>query len=961
MTIGSRGVMADVKLGGLRRDLSLAFEMDGDADVTASDQPAKFNQQDGEFVGGNDRVAGQYDAPGLPVRERFLYRVTKGDGTPFSDDLQRTDSVVRGPNWWAMRDYYNLYKRLEGTSGNYTMQPRSYFPNNSATPKVFNGWVPDNNYRYLSQPSQPFTAALWDDELASGNRYIFHPARANYAPVLMGAVGLYSTKVTNGNLSLTIDPLIYLWNPYNITLNVKRYGVEMQRGHGGKITYQVIKKDADGNVTSSNTYGPAKTDLFIKRKLKMEGQSSNGTLTYLVSDLTMEPGEVVVVSPGAGVNTTELHDAAKPGTNLTPTSGITIDQMPRTVNNKLIGWETVALEPGDEVRCLYDIITSYKADQGLTNSAPHFWLAGFLPNDPNVNPEDIVNSDTDADRIQTIGGNTAGRNWAGIRELLVPDVSNISQYPDDQWPSFTVTNPASPGKFFFGINSHLLKPSQHTGVDGGPLKNEEGVAVQNAVEVFSQFNPFRTASFVEGRRVSQFNETFSSISKQGSINSYIQEVGIQFPPTQTRRGYWGKNFHGGGGSTSVPFIDIPSSPLLSLADFANANLSLRASEPYKKVGNSHASIFVPSDTLYGRPGESPRVVTASDGCWLINDALFDRYYLSGIAPEFSIKGSGYSASGSINETLTKFFGSDYREAKANPLLQPYLPSSKSAADAIDELSADDGYKKMGAYSLISGSFNVNSTSVTAWEALLRANRNVAIQNSSGGSEAGNGTPFPFGTTPAVSGQGVQPNWSGFSRLTDAQITTLASNIVDQVKARGPFMSLSDFVNRQLGSDKALNAAGALQTALDKSGAMTSVKSSAGGVEPVDPSASAWGGPNFAGDADLTNRLSTEGIAGDIRQADLLRPLAPRLNARSDTFRIRAYGEVRSKDGSRILASATCEAIVQRLPEYLDPTDAPWDEATNPINPSATKLSLTNQQFGRRFKIVQFHWLAKDEI
>ena len=33
MAFGSRGVIADVKKGGLRRDLSLAFEMDGDKEI----------------------------------------------------------------------------------------------------------------------------------------------------------------------------------------------------------------------------------------------------------------------------------------------------------------------------------------------------------------------------------------------------------------------------------------------------------------------------------------------------------------------------------------------------------------------------------------------------------------------------------------------------------------------------------------------------------------------------------------------------------------------------------------------------------------------------------------------------------------------------------------------------------------------------------------------------------------
>ena len=56
---------------------------------------------------------------------------------------------------------------------------------------------------------------------------------------------------------------------------------------------------------------------------------------------------------------------------------------------------------------------------------------------------------------------------------------------------------------------------------------------------------------------------------------------------------------------------------------------------------------------------------------------------------------------------------------------------------------------------------------------------------------------------------------------------------------------------------------------------------------------------------------------EINQANILLPLAPRLSARSDTFKIRAYGEVRDADDN-IIAQATCEAVVQRLPEYVDP-------------------------------------------
>ena len=77
--------------------------------------------------------------------------------------------------------------------------------------------------------------------------------------------------------------------------------------------------------------------------------------------------------------------------------------------------------------------------------------------------------------------------------------------------------------------------------------------------------------------------------------------------------------------------------------------------------------------------------------------------------------------------------------------------------------------------------------------------------------------------------------------------------------------------------------------------------------------------------------SATGIPGSVTQANVLRVLAPRLTARSDTFRIRAYGEVTDADGN-IIAKATCEAVVQRLPEYVDLrtiTNEPWDERCYP--------------------------------
>lgn len=98
--------------------------------------------------------------------------------------------------------------------------------------------------------------------------------------------------------------------------------------------------------------------------------------------------------------------------------------------------------------------------------------------------------------------------------------------------------------------------------------------------------------------------------------------------------------------------------------------------------------------------------------------------------------------------------------------------------------------------------------------------------------------------------------------------------------------------------------------------------------------------------------NTYGLPGWTRQADILRPLAPILSARDDTFTIRAYGESRATDGT-VRARAWCVATVQRTRDFFDSTDQP-DITTIP-----TKLA--NQTFGRRFNIISFRWLNADEV
>ena len=96
-----------------------------------------------------------------------------------------------------------------------------------------------------------------------------------------------------------------------------------------------------------------------------------------------------------------------------------------------------------------------------------------------------------------------------------------------------------------------------------------------------------------------------------------------------------------------------------------------------------------------------------------------------------------------------------------------------------------------------------------------------------------------------------------------------------------------------------------------------------------------------------------GSSAYVDQADVLRNFAAQLTPRGDTFTIRAYGDSLDAKG-RVEARAWCEAVVQRMPEYLDGRDeshVKWEDLQ----------SEANKRFGRRIELVSFRWLNPSEI
>jgi hypothetical protein len=309
------------------------------------------------------------------------------------------------------------------------------------------------------------------------------------------------------------------------------------------------------------------------------------------------------------------------------------------------------------------------------------------------------------------------------------------------------------------------------------------------------------------------------------------------------------------------------------------------------------------------------------------------------------------------------------------------------------VTASDAYATIASKLHVDGLFNVNSTSKEAWLALLASmsqNKQlfynpyddaVVIQEATFPSEKFVVSRFsiPAGNSaddddPSIGEIPEELYWRGYRTLSTDQLQALAASIAQQVRARGPFLSLSEFINRQLQtSSSELSRKGAIQQAIETcSEDLNAVLKQNTSSKEITTSLLTEHKLNYT-HPEAALGHSAHGAPGWITQADLLRPLAPYLTVRDDTFRILGYGEVKDAKG-QILSRAQCEVIVQRHPEYVQHTMEDDNVASNGNAPTESLYlqdgitpdtsfdsGSINGQFGRRFIIKSFRWLSPTEI
>ncbi|MBK1825804.1 hypothetical protein [Haloferula rosea] len=871
ITTESFGVLTDVRVGGLKRDLSLYLGREFDRRLR---QP--------------------------------LYDVQSGSTVNFSPDSEDASlwdtldehSGITMEELWL---YYNLYREV------------AYSRPSSEDMKV--GVLPAAYPTLLSPNSR--------DDVIRDRFYIYKRKIFSQVKYIL-SLATVPSSVEQGkyDLRISVDPVVVLWNPNNVAL-------EYQVGGYSTVGFSSLPYECVFEVSSSA--GSKTTAVPFSNFFS----TVNGVAAQVgkAHRIVLGPGESRVFSPAA---------------DKTGGKSITVDLES--------GWDfttgalfsdstfPTGLSSQDRVKVTLKPVASTRQDY-IT-----YW---FGPR----SPDPALQAGTISLWQDMVIGKT-------LPEIITPQAYSVS----------TITNEEKVPLMLF---SYYLRPENDTETASRPwIWNNPAIVYRWPAD-----------GSISSRVHRQFEMKVVGIDTWE--NPYVQV-------TPDNQAYWGGGVRADFG---VPFFthrSIPLTPPLSLAALQHScangfrrywkdspistggpgtfpqdaesldGYQYLAPKVSKAIGNSFAHPLIAEDRTDGelfahlgdKNSSAARNHTIADHAYLANAALWDSWYFSSLAPQ-TVEAYGDNRR-DLQQVFDDFF-TDTAEKQPVPLpsarMRPYRTMNQDPQELIrNSIASDDAYRQVAGHLMVDGAFNVNSTSVTAWKAILgslrghnavrrdRGDRSVRLESGSYAETVVNGLIIANGPYSKPSGDPQEPNqWTGFRTLDDREIGELAESLVEEIKLRGPFLCLSDFINRRPGRNTAFARQGTLQAAIERSGINQELEE---GTRTTGPLASV----PFP---DAGKGSKAAGMPGYIGQADLLTPLGPTLQARSDTFTIRAYGSATDNNGA-VIARAWCEAIVQRVPDYIEGTDAPGTS-------QSLLSSAANRVFGRKLDLVGFRWLTSDEI
>ncbi|MGF1530381.1 MAG: hypothetical protein ACFCU4_03365 [Puniceicoccaceae bacterium] len=1022
LSLNNLGLFTNPVQGGLKKDLSYVFEM-SEASFRASEFGRDLKAQPLEYVTDNSGAS----APTKPI---FNFRPQKADGT--LPDGMEEDSIFRGPTFDLLRDHYRLHHKVKDPFSQPVAKAQGYFPN-----AYFNRNVDQFN-RYITAPelhSAMFESSAYNTEAATRNEAKFAPAvsdlvstRANnyggagkprprftnteVAPeivriLLMASIRLenirpnsdptnFPTALREGDLTLILEPIVYVHNPYNVALEFDALRAFMFRIDFGLTAFTMestgwpfysrhqgsnanlssyIRKEAIGNGTLADLSGPNRDaalalDLVVTRA----GLPANDPITLL-------PGEIKAFTANAN-STTSIGDdyrvVLEENVNAYSFSG-GLTMIFLEGNETASSVKPFVVRDSTWLGYVFDFNGGSVGNRGTTPVPGR----GRMPEYGAILTYLLSREDT-----QALPSRTSTES-PGLRHLMLyPQnfLSGMAGHTADGDVSFKL-----PALSF----DHLLNDRHYVGFIDFYMKPTLGEHYQTSL-----FQHHAT------RAIALNPELNGAIGKNGariaptwgmSVANEIEANGGEPPSARLGFGSSGKSYWGTGltvadGQPKVILYDVPTRPLTSLGEFQHLNQQIHVWEPAFAIGNSRASPYIPRDRIWQVASNKDLVHPQFDVSYLSNQALWDQYFFSSISKPYGL--DEYLVGLTMREAISLWDASPL-----NPRIRPVGRHQLSERlDALDEIAygaeqtrPDEGlpHNRVAEFYGMAGMFNVNSISVEAWKAILGSLNQSDVEIVS---DSGEVVPLKLGDSlrlfprGSLQGGGTSSSsadrWNGLASLSAADVDRLAREIVEQIKLRSrsrgaPFASLSHFINREL-TNGPFGLAGPLQTAIDQAAFDPDLFTSQGAaikLDSTDEISAIY--TRYTNDPPMIARTkepqlgrlqpdsvyidypepthfvknSAGGIAQDLTQADLLSVIGSQLSVRSDTFVIRAYGNHNNDPQGGVW----CEAIVQRVPDYVLPDlDSPQ------ISPDRLQ-EFPNKKFGRRFEIIGFRWLKKEEL
>lgn len=1106
VTFAAAGVLADSAHGGLKRDLSVAFELSDEQFANSEFGKSRFEINNSLGVPHEFNAAAIHNLNGYEADERVeeaeIRQLVLTDAAnrryyaaPVFNRSNGLGGTLRGPTWWALRDYHRLYKQIGwgstlGTAGrsigsNPTLIARSFYPNVTAGhpegkpasnngirnrlygySDVFNGEAAGSNPnapigdydngnlvpRPLNCAVSPYVSRVQLVFSVNKEEVVTRTIERVWDPVRRRWIWVEWTR-RSVTLWLNLTPVVSIHNPYNVALQFRR--MTQNGDQSVAISFSDMSKWSFVVRNYATPTSPKTIPLseFFNMQAADTATEADTFKVYLPKDVVIAPGETRVFScpPGnekwaQSVQLTNTYsstggffdDAADWGFgsasvfDLTNAIGMQINPAGGNfrMRHALTCW------PGDELK-----------NNG--NTVDFFFNSSEQAEVVHKNISDTTFSSLKPGAYGAPAGEKFFSDYSYINDKFNPDgspaepsiisvIEIAAKTADSTTPDLASAATASP----FPTYTHSNPLAASSRPDGAGRNPTSGAALTGAAPSYEL-------------------KIMTPDSWDNLIELVPRTAAQELDPNAPTIAYNGYTRRAGDGIKAI-LTEVPLVQPTSLAQYTHANFGVRDQAPLFSIGNSFATTLVPTEKAW----HNYSGWTEYDQTYLLNAALWDGYFLSSIAPQMTTVDTTPLAPRISNLGIKNLQGDlvvplyydnlngNSTEKAPDDLPPPHTPKLtkesvvKSFVQGITPLDnprfalitpagketsqevllAD--HRRSASVLLNTGAFNVNSTSVEAWKSFLGSTRKMAMLD--GNSQLPVNAPFPRTLSPtgAIKAEGNMTDsraWTGFSDLTDDKITALAQAIVDENKLRfqvrtrtewdqgaatppkerlfrglrkavTPYLSLSEFINRFLSplTESDTGRCGALQAAIFRAdqtantglsdrlylglppeaaltAASVSTPTSSWSFAPKNIEMIAPGG---------TSRTHTAlGAPGNLLQSDLLQSLGPALATRSDTFTIRCYGDANVLEG--LPAKAWIEAVVQRMPEFIDATNVPETGASAPrpmlirvdpdpkldplLNDPPIPASLSrfitpvNHALGRRFKVISVRWLNPDDI